>query len=103
VHSGWLAPIAPHVNWDLSPDRLRVGDLSSIDFTIARKIQNAATNTMVVDIAQALGIDPVVLVFGLIARTEAPKNRTAERIAKAIFSKTSVEKLNSLTQTLCIK
>jgi hypothetical protein len=56
-----------------------------------------------VDNAQELGIDPVVLVLGLVAKAEGAKNRTAERIAKAIFSKTRVEKLNTLTQTLCIK
>jgi hypothetical protein len=98
-----LSGIGANVNWDLSPDRLRVGDLSAIDQTIALKIQNAAANTVVVDIAQELGIDPVVLVLGLIARAEGPKNRSAERIAKAIFGKTSAEKLNTLSQILWIK
>ena len=41
----------------------------------------------VIELASKLALDPLVLVIGLLARTQADRNRSAARIARAIFGK----------------
>jgi predicted dinucleotide-binding enzyme len=67
---------------------------------IVRTIHDAEALTEVIALARHLGVDPVSLVIGLIAQAEAPKNRTAARIAKAILCNARDEELTTVTQIL---
>jgi hypothetical protein len=95
-----LSGIGANINWDVEPDRLRGGDLSELDRPIAGAIQDAAELTEVSALARRLGIDPVIMIVGLIARNEAQKNRTAARIAKAILTNVNEDELTALARTL---
>jgi hypothetical protein len=80
-----LSRIGESIDWDAGPDRLRNGDLSALDPFVAHAIKDAAALPEVVDLARQLGIDPVVLLVGLIAQSQARNDRTARRIAHAIL------------------
>jgi hypothetical protein len=79
--------LADAIDWDQAPHRLQAGDLASLDPAIARAIRDLATRADVIDLANRLALDPLVLVIGLLARTQADRNRSAARIARAIFGK----------------
>jgi hypothetical protein len=79
-----LSRVARVIEWDLAPDKLRSGDLSVLAPAAARAIRQAAINKDVVALARKLGLDPVVVVIGLLAYA-ARSHRTAARIARAIF------------------
>jgi hypothetical protein len=80
----WLAPA---MDWDQAPHRLQAGDLAELDPAIARAIRELAARPDVIDVANKLKLDPLVLVIGLLARMQADRNRSAARIARAIFGK----------------
>jgi len=54
----------------------------------------------VIALACDLDLDPTVLVIGLIARNESPRNRTAARIANAIFGNIPIEELDCIAHGL---
>ena len=97
-----LSDIGTNIDWGIEPDRLRVGDLSSLDQAIVVKIQDAAALMEAVTLAKYLSIDPIVLIVGLLARSEAKKNRTAARIATALLGKAPSRELTSLSKVLQI-
>lgn len=72
------------MDWDQAPEKLQSGDLSVLLPGVEEAIRNAATNEDVIELARTLGLDPVVLVIGLLAHA-ARSHRTAARIAHAIF------------------
>jgi Vault protein inter-alpha-trypsin domain/von Willebrand factor type A domain len=79
--------LADTIGWDQAPHRLQAGDLTDLDPTVARAIRDLAARTEVIAVAKKLALDPVVLVIGLLARIVADRNRSAARIARAIFGK----------------
>jgi hypothetical protein len=79
--------LADTIGWDQAPHRLQAGDLTDLDPTVARAIRDLAARTEVIAVAKKLALDPVVLVIGLLARIVADRNRSATRIARAIFGK----------------
>lgn len=95
-----FSEIGKEINWDAAPDRLRLGDTSGLKTVISDMIQKAAAFAEVVTVSRDLGISPVSLVVGLIAHSEAPKNRTAARIAKAILCNPEDEKIKSTSKIL---
>jgi hypothetical protein len=80
-----LSRVAGVIDWDLAPEKLKSGDLSPLMAADERAIRQAATIKDVIAVAQKLGLDPVVLVIGLLAHV-ARSHRTAARLARAIFS-----------------
>jgi hypothetical protein len=79
--------LADAIGWDRAPDRLQAGDLTDLDPAVARAIRDLAARTEVIALAKKLALDPLVLVVGLLARMQADRNRSAARIARAIFGK----------------
>ena len=77
--------LGTRIDWDSAPAQLRAGDLSTLDQGVARAISEAAAISEVRDLADQLGLDPVILVIGLMARAAAARSRSAARIAHAIF------------------
>ena len=95
-----LSRLGGQIDWDLAPERLRNGDLSELEEAIARPIRDAAACDEVDALARHLGISPVALVIGLIARAQAASNRTAARLAKAILSNAGDEELAVVARML---
>jgi hypothetical protein len=87
------------IDWDAAPKQLQAGDLSSLDADMAKLIRDAAALDEVCALADSLGLDPVVLVIGLLARMQATSNRSAARIARAIFGRRSAKQLEGVTTT----
>jgi Vault protein inter-alpha-trypsin domain len=79
--------LADAINWDRAPHRLQAGDLADLDSRVARTIRDLAARAKVIELAKKLALDPLVLVIGLLARMRAGRNRSANRIARAIFGK----------------
>jgi hypothetical protein len=79
--------LADAIGWDQAPHRLQAGDLADLDPTVARVIRDLAARAEVIELARKLALDPLVLVIGLLARMQADRNRSAARIARAIFGK----------------
>ena len=97
-----LSSLGARIDWDVAPQQLQAGDLSTLDRDFARAIQTAAALTEVVAQAQQFALDPVALVIGLIARFEASRNRSAARLAKAIFGDIASARLDHIAQILCL-
>jgi hypothetical protein len=83
--SGRITELANGIDWDLAPDQIQAGDLSILNHDIVRAIRELASRRSIVALSKRLGLDPVVLVIGLAAREAASQNRSAARVAKAIF------------------
>jgi hypothetical protein len=64
---------------------MKVGDLSILDEDTAQAIREIASHPSIVALSKELGVDPFVAVIGLAAREASSRNRSAARIAKAIF------------------
>jgi hypothetical protein len=97
-----LSSLGAEIDWDLAPQQLQAGDLSTLDRDVARAIQTAAALTEVVVLARQLALDPVALVIGLIAQFESSRNRSVARLAKAIFGDIASARLDHIAQMLCL-
>jgi hypothetical protein len=95
-----LSRLGAQIDWDRAPERLRNGDLSELDEALARLIRDAAALDEVDAYAAHLGVSPIALVIGLIARAEAPRSRTAARLANAILSNARDEELAVVARIL---
>jgi hypothetical protein len=73
------------VSWNAAPDALRQGDLSSLSKRGAETIRQAAAHPDIDAAAKEAGLDPVMFVVGWLAKEAGNENRTAARIARAIF------------------
>ena len=73
------------IDWTASPIDLIAGDLSGLDEAVVRILETAARMPTVVDLATRLGLSPVALVVGLVARARARHDRSAARVARAIL------------------
>jgi hypothetical protein len=91
--------LAEAIDWDQAPHRLQAGDLADLDPAVARPIRDLATRAEVIELAKKLALDPLVLVIGLLARTQADRNRSAARIARAIFGKRPRRELDEAAAT----
>jgi hypothetical protein len=79
--------LAGAIDWDRAPHRLAAGDLADLDPTVAQAIRDLVARAEIIELAKKLALDPLVLVIGLLARMQADRNRSAARIARAIFGK----------------
>jgi hypothetical protein len=72
------------IDWNLAPQKLQSGDLSLLPPHVGQAIRLIANHSDVVALSRTLGLDPVVLVIGLLAYASR-KHRSAARLARAIF------------------
>src|SRR5262249_36112636 len=98
-----LSILATRIDWDAAPRLLQAGNLSALDREVARAIRSAAVIPDVIALARELSLDPVVLVVGLVARSQSLKSRSAARLAKAIFGDIGCEGLDHAAQMLGLK
>jgi hypothetical protein len=95
-----LPRVGSKIDWDISPNDLLAGDLSALDPQDARLIEDAAALPEVVALAKLMNVDPIVLIVALIARSPSRRNRSAARIAKAIFRDRFTEEARSIAGKL---
>jgi hypothetical protein len=95
-----LPSVSSKIDWHISPNRLLAGDLSALNPQDARLIEDAAALPEVIALAKLMNVDPIVLVVALIARSQSRRNRSAARIAKAIFGGRFTEELRSIAGKL---
>jgi Vault protein inter-alpha-trypsin domain/von Willebrand factor type A domain len=77
-----LGGMAARIDWEADPDAFRRGDLSALAPRIAQAVRVAAALPEIEALARKLGLDALVLVIALLARTAA-SSRSAQRIARA--------------------
>jgi len=92
--------LAGKIDWDAAPQRLQAGDLSAVGREVALTIHSAAAIPEVVAFARQLGLDPVALIIGLVARSEASISRSAARVAKAILGEIALGGVERIAQIL---
>ena len=92
-----LSQIAGRIDWDAAPNKLREGDLSTIDPAVATLIRAAAVRPDVVAVAMRFKVSPVQLILALLARAYAGSNRSAARLARVILG----SRLSPEIEALC--
>jgi hypothetical protein len=95
-----LALVARQLDWVSSPNKWIAGDLSELEPAAAAIIERAAATLGVIALARRMKIDPVVLLIGLLARSQEAINRTAARVAKAILGKRQVSEVERVSAQL---
>jgi hypothetical protein len=80
-----LATIAANIRWSKLGDDAFTGNLARLDRAKRDKIDTAAGLPLVRKVSTELGITPVALVFGLMARFMAGRDRYAARLARALI------------------
>jgi len=80
-----LSEACGRLDWDVAPQKLIEGKLSSIDSQTAKEIRRAARTKPVIVLAKQHGLTAIVLIVGLMALLGKPRTRTSARIAKAIL------------------
>ena len=95
-----LAALAAYIDWDAAPQRLQSGDLAGLDGALADMIRRIAAELFVVQEARNAGCDPVVFVIALLAKAVGRRNRTADRIARAILGERVTDEVLAETDRL---
>jgi hypothetical protein len=84
-----LRRMADRIDWDADPEALRQGDLVGLLPDVAALIQWAAQLPAIVALAGKLGISPVALIVGLLARQARGHSRSSSRLARAVLGRAS--------------
>ena len=79
-------PQIPADLWDAVGPKLVDGDLSGLPPDLADQIQRLAARATLKRVARILGLSPVVLLLGILARRDATGSQAAERVALRIFA-----------------
>ena len=86
------------VDWTMNPDALRKGDLRGVSARAAQALVAVASMAAVTELASRLGISALAVAVGLLARHEGAKDRTAARVARAVFAKASDAELDTASR-----
>jgi hypothetical protein len=90
----WLSPSIKHsrpencadkIDWDVAPNELAAGDLSSLQSEIRDEILRIARTGKVLAMSRLLQIDPIRIVIATMALAAASRSRSADRIARNIL------------------
>ena len=73
------------IDWDTAPAALSTGSLVGMPDEFVLLVDMLVRNEALVEIATRLGLDPIALAIGLLARAQARHSRTAARIASALL------------------
>ena len=95
-----LARLGAAIDWDADPGKLQAGDLSGLDRETRKAIRRAATLPEVSTLAKEIGIQPVHLIVGLLARAAASRSRTAARLARALLGGAPEATVSTLARRL---
>ena len=80
-----LSKLAAGIDWAVHAEGLVKGELQSLDAALATLIAQAAGLALLRKAAKRLGLSPLALVIGLLARAAASRDRHASRVYRAIL------------------
>jgi hypothetical protein len=80
-----LGRVLARIDWDADPDALRRGDLHLLTPDITGPIWEAARLPAIDALAWSAGLDPVIVVIGLMAKAAGKANRSANRLARNLL------------------
>lgn len=80
-----LEQYADQIDWDVFPDKLASGDLSSLEPEVREEILRLARGGKCLAISRILRIDPVRIVIATLALAAAWRSRSAQRISRNIL------------------
>ncbi len=80
-------------DWDRLANQLLVGDVTGLDDEQKDLVQRLAAEQEIRDLADKLGLDPLIVAIGLLAKSDSGK--TAERVARKILAQASIQDLQS--------
>ena len=83
--AGEIRVLAARIDWGGVSDRLVRGDLSGLPAETAKALLRLAARDSIVAAANRLGLDPLLVAIGCVARGVADSDRTAARVAGFIF------------------
>ena len=78
-------------DWDHLANQLLVGDVTGLDDEQKDLVQRLASEQEIRDLADKLGLDPLIVAIGLLAKSDSGK--TAERVARKILAQASIQDL----------
>ena len=98
--TGPLAFSRGRVDWTRDPEALRQGRLDGLPHAVAAGLGKAAGMPEVAALAAMLGQAPLVVALALLAGSEAPGNRHAERFARQILAGADAALLDAARQAV---
>jgi hypothetical protein len=93
-----LIATAAQIDWNQAPNRLLEGDLSQLPPRLAERLADWAADDDLVDLAAALGVEPIRLLLALVASLR-PSDPTACRLARTLATPEQIEALSLLIET----
>lgn len=81
--------------WDTQGDALSSGDIAGLPEDLIEILEALASRTDLKLEAEQLGLSPMLLVVGLIARRDARRSRHAARVERRIFKALSSDEVNA--------
>jgi len=98
-----LDEVAAAIDWDVEPQALAVGDLSSLAPALVELIESLAAMPDVCELAGQLQLDPVVLVMALLGHHRASESRSAARLAKTVLGDQPRTNIDALYHRLALR
>lgn len=96
----YLVTESSAIMWGKAPGRLAAGDLEDVPGRLAKQILGFAVRPEIVAAAERIGLDPLLLILALLARTWGPEDRAADRLARSILRKADPIELARLEDCL---
>jgi hypothetical protein len=75
------------IDWEDDPSSLLAGNITKLQPDVAAAISKVAKHPKVIAVAEALELNPVILVIALIAENQSSFSRSAARIAENVLGK----------------
>ena len=82
-----LVEAGGQVDWEASPSSLLAGDLSTLPQRLSKDMLRLAGEGDIRKAGDRLGLDPLLLIIGIVARGNALRSRSAARLADAIIGR----------------
>ncbi len=86
--------------WNAYGETLSRGDIQALPADVADELRHWADDPRVIQAATRLGLPPLLLVIGILARRSASPNRYAERVATRIFKGLADEEIRTAIDDL---
>jgi hypothetical protein len=91
---------ADQIDWDVAPNELAQGDMSSLEPDIRDEVERLARSGKVLAISRMLQIDPIRIVIATLALAAASRSRSAERISRNILGGGTQLKFDDIASAL---
>jgi hypothetical protein len=90
-----IASLRGHINWDIDPEALAVGDLSGRATWLVDALLRISSENAVEELARSLGKTALAIAVALVAELDSTRSRTAARIARGVLKGADKEMLRA--------